>query len=204
MQKRDRHKKRLWRIVGILCLCGILTVAGIDLYVTGTTKDRIYTSDTLPTGGDYDCILVLGAGVKPDGSPSDMLYDRVATGLRLYKNGHAPILLMSGDDSGPDYDEVGCMLALALAAEVPETDVWLDHEGFSTSESLHRAKTEFGAQRILIVTQSYHLHRALYIADRSGIEATGVSADLRPYRGQLWRDAREVAARVKDFLFAIE
>lgn len=197
--KNKRILKRKWLFaIGILCLCGVLIVTGINLWVIATTKDRVYDLADLPELSEYDCILVLGAGVKPDGSPSDMLYDRVATGLTLYHDAVSPILLMSGDDSGPDYNEVGCMLSLALADGVPETDVWLDHEGFSTSESVTRAKTEFGVQKVVIVTQGYHLYRALYIADRLGLDAIGVSADLRTYRGQLWRDAREAVARVKD------
>lgn len=199
--KNKRTPKRKWYIaIGILCLCGLLAVVGINLWVVGSTKDRVYDLANLPELTDYDCILVLGAGVKPDGSPSDMLYDRVATGLTLYQNGVSSILLMSGDDSGPDYNEVGCMLSLALAEGVPETDVWLDHEGFSTSESVTRAKTEFGVQKVVIVTQGYHLYRALFLADRLGLDAIGVSADLRTYRGQLWRDAREMVARVKDVI----
>lgn len=197
--KNKHSTKRKWYIaIGILCLCGLLAVVGINLWVVGSTKDRVYDLANLPELSEYDCILVLGAGVKPDGSPSDMLYDRVSTGLTLYQNGVSPILLMSGDDSGPDYNEVGCMLSLALAEGVPETDVWLDHEGFSTSESVTRAKTEFGVQKVVIVTQGYHLYRALFIADRLGLDAVGVCADLRTYRGQLWRDAGEMVARVKD------
>lgn len=186
--------------MGILCLCGVLVVTGINLWVISTTKDRVYDVTDLPELSEYDCILVLGAGVKPDGSPSDMLYDRVSTGLTLYHAGGEPVLLMSGDDSGADYNEVGCMLSLALADGVPETDVWLDHKGFSTSESITRAQSEFGVQKVVIVTQSYHLYRALFLADRWGLDAIGVSADLRSYRGQLWREAREAAARVKDAL----
>lgn len=202
MKNKRTFRKRWLFVLGLLCLCGVLAITGINLWVIQGTKDRVYDLDDVPLLTGYDCILVLGAGVKPDGSPSDMLYDRVSTALTLYHD-HADtptVLLMSGDNSGPDYNEVGCMQSLALADGVPEHDVWLDHEGFSTSESLNRAKTEFGVQKVVIVTQGYHLYRALYIANRLGLDAIGVSADLRPYRGQLWRDAREAAARVKDVL----
>ena len=152
--------------------------------------------------GKYDCILVLGAGVREDGSPSDMLRDRVTVACELYTNtgGDTP-LLMSGDHTG-DYNEVGVMKSLAASLGVPTEDVFLDHKGYSTYESLYRAKHVFGAKRILIVTQEYHLHRALYIARELGIEAVGVPADLRPYRGQTRYEAREVLARFKDFFSA--
>ena len=186
----------LW--AGGLMLLGILTAAVLNLYVIRTTADRIFASQ-VPEGG-ADCILILGAGVRADGSPSDMLSDRVQTGLSLYRSGAAPKLLMSGDHGRTDYDEVACMLSLALEDGVPAEDVFLDHAGFSTYESIVRAKEVFGAERIVIVTQEYHLYRALYIAEKLGLEALGVSADLRSYAGQSLRDVREIVARSKDVL----
>jgi vancomycin permeability regulator SanA len=108
---------------------------------------------------------------------------------------------MSGDHTG-DYNEVGVMKALAVELGVPSEDVFLDHEGYSTYESLYRAKQVFGAKRILIITQEYHLYRALYIARELGLEAEGISADLRPYRKQASYDIREHLARFKDFFTA--
>jgi len=196
-KKKTRLAGLLW-VIGILGLLGLLTAGLMNLYVVKSTEDRICTAQE-PEGG-ADCILVLGAGVRPDGTPSDMLYDRVQTGLALYRSGTAPKLLMSGDHGQADYDEVACMLDIALEDGVPAEDIFLDHAGFSTYESLIRAKEVFGARRVVIVTQKYHLHRALYIADALGLEAVGVSADLRSYRGQRMRDIREAAAQVKDVL----
>jgi vancomycin permeability regulator SanA len=154
--------------------------------------------------GEYDCILVLGAGVREDGTPSDMLYDRVKIACDLYAAGKGTVpLLMSGDHTG-DYNEVGVMKNQAASAGVPTEDIFLDHKGYSTYESLYRAKAVFGAKRILIVTQEYHLYRALHIARELGMEAIGVSADLRPYRGQTRYEAREVLARFKDLFTAAE
>lgn len=195
-------KKRFRRILTggcILFLAGVLAVLGMNFAVIRTAEDSIFAPDAVPAGA-WDCILVLGAGVRPDGSPSDMLYDRVRTGLDLYHGGAAPKLLMSGDHGRTEYDEVSCMLSLALEDGVPAEDVFLDHAGFSTYESLVRAKEVFGAERLVIVTQEYHLYRALYIAEKLGMEAVGVPADLRSYRGQLMRDVREAAARAKDVL----
>ena len=106
---------------------------------------------------------------------------------------------MSGDHGREDYDEVNVMKSYAVENGVPDSDVFMDHAGFSTYDSIYRAKAVFEADSIIIVTQKYHLYRALYIAERLGVNAVGVSADLDDYSGQLKRDLREIAARDKDF-----
>lgn len=191
--------RRILTGVFVLGILGGLTALGASLYVVKTTEERILAPGSVPAE-DWDCVLVLGAGVRPDGSPSDMLYDRVRTGLDLYHEAVVPKVLMSGDHGRDEYDEVGCMLGLALEDGIPAEDIFLDHAGFSTYESLVRAKEVFGADSMVIVTQEYHLHRALYIAASLGIRAVGVPADLRRYAGQFMRDVREVIARGKDVL----
>ena len=161
------------------------------------------TADEAAVLGNVDCVLVLGCGVHPDGCPSDMLADRIAQGVALYENGTSPKLLMSGDHGRADYDEVNAMREMAVQAGLPADDVFMDHAGFSTYESMYRARDVFGAKRIVIVSQKYHLYRALYVAERLGLDAYGVSADLRPYAGQEARELREVLARNKDFFTAI-
>lgn len=151
----------------------------------------------------YRCILVLGAGVKPDGSPSHMLEDRIRTAVRLYEEGASSTILMSGDHRSDDYNEVGTMRDFAISLGVPEEAIICDGKGLSTYESVYRAKEVFGFDSFVIVTQTYHLSRALYIADALGADAIGVSASLRPYGGQLWYDFREAVARCKDLIFAI-
>jgi vancomycin permeability regulator SanA len=106
---------------------------------------------------------------------------------------------MSGDHGRTDYDEVAAMKQFAINAGIPSENIFMDHAGFSTYESLYRAKEIFQAKKILIVTQEYHLYRAIYIANQLGLEAYGVSADYRSYSGQTGRDIREFLARVKDF-----
>ena len=172
----------------------------VSTSVVKLTAPAVVTEDVLSDSEPYDCILVLGAGVRDDGTPSDMLRDRVTVAVRLYELTGAP-LLMSGDHTG-DYNEVGVMKALAVELGVPSEDVFLDHEGYSTYESLYRTKGVFLAKRILIVTQEYHLYRALYISRELGMEAEGVSADLRPYRKQTQYSLREHLARFKDFFTA--
>ena len=193
-----------WRCGVLLLLCASLMmtlVMTVSTSMAKLTAEHIVTTDALSPHTDYDCILVLGAGVRDDGSPSDMLYDRVSVSAEVYAAlGDTP-LLMSGDHTG-DYNEVGVMKSLATEMGVPSEDVFLDHEGFSTYESLYRAKYVFGAKRIVIITQAYHLHRALYIARELGMEAVGVSADIRTYRGQSRYNTREHLARFKDFFTA--
>lgn len=195
------------RTVGLLCLIGALTLTlalTVSLGMVDVTKEQILTADeltaTLATE-DYDCILVLGAGLRADGSPSDMLHDRVATACGLYAAEAGIPLLMSGDHTG-DYNEVAAMKALAINLGVPSEDIFLDHDGNSTYESIYRAKEMYGADKMVIVTQEYHLYRALYIARELGVEAVGVPADLRPYRGQTKYELREMLARFKDLFTA--
>lgn len=178
-------------------LTAILSAVGINLFVTLTTSDNIVTASEAEELG-ADCILVLGCQVREDGSPSLMLSDRLDRGVELYKNGAAPKLLMSGDHSG-DYNEVHTMKQYAVSCKIPSEDVFMDHEGYSTYESLYRAKYVYGVKKMIIVTQKYHLYRALYIARSLGIDAVGVPAAEIRYVGQLGRDTRELLARIKDF-----
>ncbi|MBO4734037.1 MAG: YdcF family protein, partial [Clostridia bacterium] len=152
---------------------------------------------------DIDCIIVLGCQVKSDGSLSHMLRDRLITALELYNAGAAPKLLMSGDHGQTEYNEVGAMKKYATENGVPSADVFMDHAGFSTYETVYRAKEVFKAQKVIIVTQEYHLYRALYIAKKLGVDAYGVSSDLNVYAGQSVRDVREILARNKDFFKCI-
>lgn len=152
---------------------------------------------------NVDCILVLGCGVKDNGVPSDMLRDRLIRSIDLYKNNAAPKLLMSGDHGKTDYNEVGTMKNFAIDSGINSEDVFMDHAGFSTYESIYRAKEIFGAKKIIIVSQEYHLYRALHIAKSFGLEAYGVAADYHTYGGQAFRDVREVLARVKDFTTSV-
>ena len=195
--------KRLLIVGCTLVLAVCFFVAGVNWIVYNRTEPMIVDVDAAAALEEpFDCILVLGAGVRADGTPSHMLEDRLEIGIEMYFAGASDRLLMSGDHMSPDYNEVGVMKSHAISAGVPAEVIFLDHAGLSTYESIWRAKEIFGAKRILIVTQKYHLYRALYVADALGLEAYGVSADLRPYTAQIVRDVREVAARVKDFILS--
>lgn len=198
-----RRRKQIWQtLLVIVAGGGILTTAfvlGVNIYMKSVVKDKILTPEQAESI-NADCILVLGAGVRSDGTPSNMLEDRLKQGIALYKSHASNRLLMSGDHGRKDYDEVNTMKKFAMNCSVPSQHIFMDHAGFSTYESMYRARDIFKANKIIIVTQEYHLYRALYIARGLGLDAYGVSADLRPYSGQTYRDARELLARTKDFL----
>ena len=189
-------------IVLLLCavlLCGIGVIA-IDFYVVKSTEKYVLTPET--AGSGYDCILVLGCGVWGS-RPSHMLEDRLLQGIELYHDGASEKMLMSGDHGRENYDEVNVMKDFAADRGVDTGDIFMDHAGFSTYESMYRAKEIFNAEKILIVTQDYHLHRAIYDARALGIDAYGVESNPREYAGQLYRDIREVLARNKDFFYCL-
>lgn len=181
-----------------LVILGVSAVVVINSVVKLTTKAQILTPEEAASL-DADCILVLGCFVMDNGNPSAMLHDRLQRGVELYDMGAAQKLLMSGDHGRENYDEVDAMKQFAVDAGIASEDVFMDHAGFSTYESIYRAKEIFQAKKIIIVSQGYHLYRAVYIAERFGLEAYGVAADYRAYFGQTMRDIREVLARVKDF-----
>ena len=200
-------KNKLLKIILIILIClafiSMSMIFIINSYVKSITKNNILTLEETATLKDVDCIIVLGCLVRDDGSLSAMLRDRLIRSIELYKAGAAPKIIMSGDHGRVDYDEVNAMKQYAIDNGVPSSDVFMDHAGFSTYETIYRAKEVFGADKVLIVTQEYHLYRALYIAKQLGIEAYGVSADLNTYGGQTKRDVREILARCKDFAMCI-
>ena len=190
---------KVLKYMAVLVILIIIIVLIMNFYVIFITKKQILES---VEKDDIDCILVLGAGVR-NGKPTDMLADRLLTAIDLYNNKVAHKIIMSGDHSKKDYDEVNIMKAYAIEKGVPSSDIFMDHAGFSSYESIYRAKEIFEAKKIVIVTQKYHLYRSLYIANKLGIEAYGVSADLRKYIGQSYREVREILARDKDFVKCI-
>lgn len=198
-------KKIIVILIILICLAvmGIAAVLGINTYVKHIGKNKIITPEEATELNNVDCILVLGCQVKSDGKPSAMLSDRINRGIELYEHNSAPKIIMSGDHGRKSYDEVNTMKQVAVDSAVPSNDIFMDHAGFSTYESIYRAKEIFDVDKMIIVTQEYHLYRALYIADKLGIEAYGVNADYRAYAGQSNREAREILARCKDFVKTI-
>lgn len=195
-----------WAKRGIFCLfclgmIGTMAVVGLSSYMKSQTAANIITAEEAAKM-DADCILILGCGVKEDGTPSLMLRDRLETGIALYEAGASEKLLMSGDHGTKEYDEVNTMKRYAIERGTPSEDIFMDHAGFSTYDSMYRARDIFCAEKIIIVSQKYHLPRALYVAEKLGLEAYGVAALDVNYRGQSYREFREMLARAKDFCTA--
>lgn len=190
--------------LGGMILALLIFALSISVAVCQKTEKYLVTPQELEQSGEqYDCILVLGCAVYKDGRMSNMLEDRVNVGIPLYDLGISDTVLMSGDNRNEHYNEVDPMRNAALDAGVPAECVEVDRYGLSTYDSLYRAIKGKGYRRIVIVTQEYHLYRALYIAEKLGADAVGVSADLRSYQGQ-WRwSSREVLARCKDVLYSL-
>lgn len=198
--------QKIWKKALIVCICigaaGLIALLGINAYIKNTASAHILAADEVPEDV-ADCILVLGCQVKEDGEPSHMLRDRLQRGVELYESGAAKKLLMSGDHGRTDYNEVQTMKQYAIDEGIASSDIFMDHAGFSTYESIYRAKKVFGVEKMIIVTQEYHLCRALYIAEQLGVEAYGVASDYHTYYGQFMRDLREILARNKDFVTTI-
>lgn len=201
--KIKKFFKYFFITIGIVVAAVGLGVLGTNLYVRGSVKDRILNPGQAEELEDVDCILVLGASVQNNETPSLMLQDRLDRGIELYFAGCAPKLLMSGDHGSMYYNEVAVMKNYAIKAGVPSEDIFMDHAGFSTYESMYRAKNIFKAKKIIIVTQKYHLYRSLYVAKKLGLDVYGVAAEDIKYSGQTYRDLREVLAISKDFCKAI-
>lgn len=188
----------------ILIIIAIIVIImfGIDLYVKLSTKKQIIQENEYSKLSDIDCIIILGAGVWGD-KPSPMLEDRLQEGIKLYQNNVSDKIIMSGDHGRKEYDEVNLMKNYAIEKGIPAEKIFMDHAGFSTYESIYRAKEIFGAKKVVIVSQTYHLYRALHIANSLGLEAYGVGADPRQYEGAINREIREILARDKDFIQCI-
>jgi len=202
-KKSNRYiLRRALLLVLILCFAGGASLLGINVFMKSSVDEKIITAEQAKKL-DADCILVLGAGVYGGDKPSLMLRDRLDKGIELYDLAASDRLLMTGDHGRVNYDEVNVMKQYAINEGIPSQNIFMDHAGFSTYESMYRARDIFQAKKVVIVTQEYHLYRALYIAEKLGLEAWGVATDPREYGGQDYRDAREVLARVKDFFYTI-
>lgn len=200
-------QKNLWIKRILICMLisgsvGAITLLSINGYIKASIKNKVISVKEA-SKLDADCILILGAKVKTDNTPSSLLKDRLSRGIELYNLGASDRLLMSGDHSKVNYDEVNIMKQFAIDTGIISQNIFMDHAGFSTYESLYRARDVFMAKKIIIVTQEYHLYRALYIAEKLGFEAYGVAADPNNYGGQSYREMREILARTKDFFYVM-
>ncbi len=202
MTKENRlTRKRIMLVLGGLALVAAAVIVILNAVVVGAAAPYIHAIGDTDSETPADCVLVPGAMVYSDDRLSFILQDRVDYAIQLYEEGQAKRLLFSGDHGQTDYDEVNAMKDYAVAQGVPEDDIFLDHAGFSTYESLYRARDVFEVKSVIIVTQQFHLSRAVYVARELGLEASGVNSNPRRYGNETKDALRESLARVKDFFY---
>lgn len=195
-------------ILSVILLVFLAYVSFNLIVVLSTASSVMELEEGEKTDFQADAVLVLGAGVRADGTPSHMLEDRLLTALALYQAGVCPKILVSGDHGREDYDEVNVMKAYLVDRGVPSENVFMDHAGFNTYDSLYRARSVFGAERLLVVTQRYHAYRAVYDGERLGVSCRAVAAPILSHEGtgyakQPWFSFRETIARSKDLLICL-
>lgn len=184
-----------------LIVIGLGAIMIIDAYVISNSKEYIKEDTKLIQ--DADAIVILGCQVKEDGTLSLMLRDRLNKGVELYKAGVAPKVIVSGDHTREDYDEVNAMKNYLIENGIPSSDIFMDHAGIATYDTMYRAKNIFGVEKCVAVTQNYHLYRTIYIGNKLGMETYGYASEGENYFGQAMRDLRETLARNKDFVKCI-
>ena len=194
-RKKPSFLKIILTCVSLLAAAAALAVGALNAVVIGTAGDNIRE---FSAEEGYETAVVFGAKVHEGGALSAMLGDRMKEAVELYRAGKVQKILVSGDGRG-EWSETKYMKAFALSCGVAEEDIIEDGEGYSTLETVTRAKELFGIEKCVLVTQKYHLYRAIYSAESLGMDVVGVPSDPRPYYGQFYREVREILARAKDF-----
>ncbi|OGL43121.1 MAG: hypothetical protein A2W05_04960 [Candidatus Schekmanbacteria bacterium RBG_16_38_10] len=186
-------RKITFRIVFIAVLFlffSAISLMAINSHISNKYVSKIYSINDVP---HRYVALVLGAKVWSQ-ELSDILEDRLLTAISLYRGGKVEKLLLSGDHGKKNYDEVNAMKRFVVERGVDEEDIFMDHAGFRTYDSCYRARDVFGVNSMVVITNKFHLPRALYIANELGIDAIGVSSDLRRYRSENTNNMREFLA----------
>lgn len=199
IKKSERKKKKIlkWGVVSIMCvmILGISVFLGVQIYIVQSTKNYILSDSS--DASESDAVMILGAKVYNNGKPSPVLKDRLDYGYELYMQGKAKKILVSGDHGQEDYDEVNVMKNYLMEKGVPREDIFMDHAGFNTYDSMYRAKTIFGIESLLICTQEFHIVRSVYIARKLEIEAYGYPCEDKAIYNMFQLNLRESFARVK-------
>lgn len=193
-------KKKIIIFISLIILIITIMTLFINIHMVDGTKNQIIGINKLK--GNYDAIIVLGCRVNGD-SPSLMLAKRLDKGIDVYNKLHTKIIL-TGDHGQNKYDEVNVMRDYLISSNIDSSDIFLDHAGFNTYDSIYRAKYVFEAKKVIIVTQEYHMYRALYLANSLDLEVVGVIADDIPQKGiMLKNEVREILSRDKNFFLGI-
>lgn len=192
------NKKKILLIILLVFLFLSFMTIFINIHMISSTKEQIIELDDITDINDFDAIIILGCRVNGD-SPSLMLVKRLEKGIEVYNKINTKILL-TGDNSRKDYDEVNVMRDYLIGSDIDSKDIVLDHAGLNTYDSIYRAKYIFEAKKVVIVTQRYHMYRALYLANELDLEAVGIVADDIPQKGIMLKNKiREILSRDKNY-----
>lgn len=197
--------KKILLITLITSILGITFLLRINQYIKQSATDYIYSNtaenlEQIKKQSEYQAGLILGAKVYKNGNLSDILKDRIDTALEAYQAGLFSKFLISGDHGRTEYDEVNALKNYLLEKGIAAENIFLDHAGFDTYDSIYRAKEIFEIESMIIFTQEFHLPRAVYIARNLEIEALGIIADKQNYIAAKYNETRETLARLKAFL----
>lgn len=191
LETREKIAEKRRRIAWACCALVVSLFGGalgVSRSVVTMTSAKIFRVVDVPP---KPVAVVFGARVRRSGELSSVLEDRVRTAVELYRSGKVRKLLMTGDNSRKEYDEPTAMKEFAVLQGIPERDIALDYAGFRTYDSCYRARAIFGVKSAILVTQRYHLPRALYTAQAMGLDAVGCVADRHRYGAQRWFSFRE-------------
>lgn len=194
--------KRILKIMLISFLLFIFIFSStivINSYVVKSQKNKVYISENISEIKDVDYIMILGCGIWGD-KPSPMLKDRLLEGIEVAKKYEDAYIIVSGDNSGEDYNEVRVMRNFLIEEGIAENRILDDNIGFSTYESVYNLKYNFEAKNPVIVTQDFHIHRAIYIAHTMDLNAAGIIATSNHYVSEPYYFFRDFFARNKDFI----
>jgi len=189
--------KKYLKILAYLFILGLIAVVSVNLYVKSTTKTHIHHS--LKRFPKNDVGIIFGAGIRGD-QPSKYLKDRLDAGILLYKSKRINKILLSGDNGREEYDELTVMKNYCFNHGVDTTKIFIDYAGFDTYSTMYRAKHIFKIKKATLISQEYHLNRAIYIGQKLGIKSVGYSANKGEYRGYKYVTFREYGSIFKSFL----
>jgi SanA protein len=182
-------------VILFLILLFVGAILGANFWVGSVAAGKILRE--VGALDEQNVVLVLGARVAENGAPSDILRDRLDTAIELFAAGKVARIIVSGDNSRKNYDETDAMRDYLLARNIPPRIIFTDYAGFDTFDSIFRAREIFGAEKLILVSQKFHLPRAIFLAQKLGIDALGFSANLRKYRDETRMNLREILANVK-------
>lgn len=180
--------KRHFKKIALIFLIGIIAVLSVNFYVKKETNSLIYKSDEKIPSTNVG--IIFGAGINGD-KPSKYLKDRLDAGIRLYNSKRINKILLSGDNGSDEHDELTVMKTYCYEHGVDTTKIYIDYAGFDTYSTMSRAKTIFKVDNAILVSQQYHLNRAIYIGKNLGIKAVGYSANNGNYKGYNYVRFRE-------------